>query len=194
MADPNGHNTRLAAGALFSTAFPNVGVAAGALDPTGSFMVPLNLDAAGNLRVSTASGGGSGTTSVNLIQVGGTIISLGQAVMAASIPVVLPSNQTVTVTGSFLTQSRTGNVSAVAATTGAVSFLANNTARIGAAVFNNGAGTIYALLGTGTVNTTGLFTVQLIPNAYYEVPFGFLGPVSGIWNTANGTAQITEFT
>jgi hypothetical protein len=153
MADPNGHNTRLPAGALFSTAFPNVGVAAGGLDSTGLLMVPLNLDASGNLRVSTTSGGGGAGT-----------------------------------------QSHSATITAVAATTGAVQFLANNTARIGAAAFNNGAGTIYLLLGTGTVTTTGFFTVQMIPNAYYEVPFGFLGPVSGIWSTANGTAQVTEFT
>jgi|SRR5580698_7648584 hypothetical protein len=103
MADPNGQNTRLPAGALFSTAFPPVGVAIGGLDPTGTIMVPFNLDSSGNLRVSTTSGGGgSGTTSVNLIQVGGSTIVLGQNTAINSLPVVIASNQTaIPVTGTF---------------------------------------------------------------------------------------------
>ena len=60
MTDPAGNNSKLGAGAPFSQPFPAVGIAAGALDSTGTNMVPLNLDAAGNLRVSTASGPGGG--------------------------------------------------------------------------------------------------------------------------------------
>jgi hypothetical protein len=103
MADPNGHNTRLPAGALFSTAFPNVGVAIGGLDSNGADMVPLNMDSSGNLKVAgnfTASFGG--TTAVNITQVAGSAIALGQALMSASFPVVIASNQSaIPVTGSF---------------------------------------------------------------------------------------------
>lgn len=41
-----------------------------------------------------AAGGGGATSNVNLIQVGGASVALGQAAMAASIPVVVASNQT----------------------------------------------------------------------------------------------------
>ncbi len=94
MADPGGNNSRLPAGALFSTAFPNVGVAAGALDSSGLDMVPLNVDASGNLKVAgsfTASLGG--TSAVNITQVGGSTITLGQKGMATSFPVVIASDQ-----------------------------------------------------------------------------------------------------
>jgi hypothetical protein len=103
MADPGGNNSRLAAGALFSTAFPPVGVAAGALDSTGTEMLPLNLDASGNLKIAgnfTATLGG--TTNVNITEVGGLPVVLGQALMSASFPVVIASNQSaIPVSGSF---------------------------------------------------------------------------------------------
>lgn len=44
-------------------------------------------------------GGGGGGGALNLTQVGGTAVSLGQKAMAASLPVVLPSDQTVSLTG-----------------------------------------------------------------------------------------------
>jgi hypothetical protein len=102
MADANGNNSRIPAGALFSTAFPNAGVAAGAISSSGN-MVPLNADPNGNLLVAgnfTATLGG--TTAVNVTLVGGSAIVLGQAAMASSFPVVIASNQSaIPVTGSF---------------------------------------------------------------------------------------------
>ena len=50
----------------------------------------------GNIAASEAlalAGGGGATSTVNLTQVGGTNVSLGQAAMAASIPVAIASNQ-----------------------------------------------------------------------------------------------------
>jgi len=47
----------------FSSAFPASGTAVGAKDSTGANMVPLNLDASGNLKVNVAAGGASGGTS-----------------------------------------------------------------------------------------------------------------------------------
>jgi hypothetical protein len=29
-------------------------------------------------------------------------------------------------------------------------------------------------------------------NGYYEVPFGYVGAIDGIWASANGNARITE--
>src|SRR6185437_4479921 len=47
----------------FGAAFPATGTAIGAEDSTGTNMVPVNLDASGNLKVNVAAGGASGGTS-----------------------------------------------------------------------------------------------------------------------------------
>lgn len=60
-------------------------------NPTGD-QQPLQTDAAGNLLVAPAPGT---TGDVNLVQVSGVAITLGQKLMAASLPVVLASDETV---------------------------------------------------------------------------------------------------
>lgn len=91
MTDAPGNNSQRSAGAPFNAAFPSIGIAAGALDSTGTNMVPFNVDANGNLKVVTS--GAAGTSAVNLVQVGGSAISLGQKGSATSFPVVLASDQ-----------------------------------------------------------------------------------------------------
>lgn len=54
-------------------------------------LTPLALDSSSNLKVNINAS--SGTVSTNLAQVGGASIALGQAAMAASLPVVIASNQ-----------------------------------------------------------------------------------------------------
>ncbi len=63
----------------------------GAINPSG-FLTPLMVDSTGALIV-TGSGSG-GSSNVNLIQVGGSPISLGQNTEANSIPVTIASDQT----------------------------------------------------------------------------------------------------
>jgi len=53
---------------------------------------PLSLDTSGNLRVTFA---GASEQNVNLNEVGGAAIALGQTTMSASIPVTIASNQSV---------------------------------------------------------------------------------------------------
>jgi hypothetical protein len=53
---------------------------------------PLSLDVSGNLRVLTTPAA-AGLQNVNLTQVGGSAISEGQKTMAASLPVVIASDQ-----------------------------------------------------------------------------------------------------
>lgn len=38
------------------------------------------------------------------------------------------------------------------------------------------------------------FIVRIYPDGYYELPFGYTGIISGIWEAANGKASIREFT
>lgn len=59
-------------------------------NPTGN-QQPLQTDSSGNLLVNIASP--ASPSSVNLAQVGGTSVSLGQKVMASSLPIVIASDQ-----------------------------------------------------------------------------------------------------
>lgn len=56
-------------------------------------VVQQYFDEIGRPHIVVDSGGSSGTQDVNIIQVGGATVALGQALMAASFPVVIASNQ-----------------------------------------------------------------------------------------------------
>lgn len=71
------------------------------INPTGNLQ-PLLTDAAGNLLVSLAAGPISPPLNVNLADVGGAAISLGQALMASSIPMVIASDQVVPISATAL--------------------------------------------------------------------------------------------
>lgn len=95
------------------------------------------------------------------------------------------------------TPSTTGATTSVSGSASAGTLLAANTARKGATIVNDSTEILYVLLGAGTVSAT-VYTVALQPTgtvgAYYEVPFGFNGIITGIWASATGSARITELT
>jgi len=64
-----------------------------------------------------------------------------------------------------------------------------STGRLGCALFNEGAGRLYATLGTSTTSTTS-YTVSIGSGEYYEVPMNYTGLIGGIFATA-GTARVT---
>lgn len=71
--------------------------------------------------------------------------------------------------------------------------LAANTSRKGAIIFNNSASILYVKLGA-TASATS-FTVKLVQDGFYEVPFGYTGVIDGIWSAdSSGAALITELT
>jgi hypothetical protein len=74
-----------------------------------------------------------------------------------------------------------------------VVLLAASITRLGGTIYNNSDGDMFVLLGTGGADPT-LFTVKLIPDAYYELPFDWQGEVSAIWDTSTttGTAMVTD--
>lgn len=91
---------------------------------------------------------------------------------------------------------RTSNVvtySTVASSASSVALLSANTRRAGASIQNTSTAILYLLLGGGTATATTAHSVQIPSNGYYEVPYGFTGAISGIWASANGSANITEF-
>ena len=46
----------------------------------------------------------------------------------------------------------------------------------------------------GTTASATSYTVKMVADAYYEVPFGYTGRIDGIWASANGNARVTEMT
>lgn len=93
-------------------------------------------------------------------------------------------------TGNIL--SKLGTPSAVAASASAVALLAEHTARLNASIYNDSTADLYILAGQGTVSAS-LFTVKLAAGGYWEVPQGYVGPLSGLWSSATGNARITEY-
>lgn len=76
--------------------------------------------------------------------------------------------------------------------------LAANADRIGATFQNNSVTNLFLKLGAtaGIGAGTESFTVRIVPNAYYEVPFGYTGIIDGIWDGADATGEVlvTELT
>jgi len=116
--------------------------------------------------------------------------TLGQKAMAASLAVVVASDQSVLpVRNAPATAATVASVTAAVADT---TLLAANASRMGAAVFNASTAILYLKLGTGASLTS--YTVRLTSNAYYEIPFGYSGQINGYWAAANGAALVTQVT
>lgn len=86
----------------------------------------------------------------------------------------------------------TATPSNVASSATNVTILVANSARLGATVWNNSTAILYLKLGA-TASLTSC-TVEMVSDAYYEVPFGYTGIIDGIWSAANGAARVTELT
>ena len=152
-------------------------------------------------------GGSDGTNAQNiLVDTSGRLQMVGAAadgVAAAGNPVLIAGAdgsgdvQTlltdtagrleVNTTGSDSTTSTLTNVAASATN---VTLLAANTDRTGAIIVNDGNKNLYIKFGA-TASTTS-FTAKIPSNGYYEVPFSYTGIIDGIWDSANGSARITE--
>jgi len=83
--------------------------------------------------------------------------------------------------------------SSVAAAATDTLILAASGARLGATIFNDSSAVLYLALGTVAASTTN-FTVKMVADAYYEVPFGYTGEIRGIWASATGSARVGEIT
>ena len=86
----------------------------------------------------------------------------------------------------------TAALTQVTSVTSSAVILAANTARKEALIFNNSTANLY-LAFTGTASLTA-FTVKLATNTSYTLPTPlYKGVISGIWDAANGSAQVTEY-
>lgn len=91
------------------------------------------------------------------------------------------------------TPTSTSTLTSVASSATSVTILAANTARKGASISNTSTAILYLRLNAGTADITTGHTVQMASNTYFEVPFGYTGAIVGIWASANGSANVTEF-
>lgn len=120
-------------------------------------------------------------------------------------------NGTVAVTGTFFQGTQPVSIAAtvttqatrsgagastqpsIATTAGGTTVLASNANRLGASVRNDGSNDVFMLLGSGTVSST-VYTTKMSPGAYFEVPYGYTGIITGIAVTAAVTLRVTEYT
>lgn len=90
-----------------------------------------------------------------------------------------------------ITSSAAATIEIDSATTSAT-LLEFNPARKGALIWNDSTSNLLIDFDASVSLTS--FIVRIYPDGYYELPFGYTGVISGIWETANGKASIREFT
>ncbi len=79
----------------------------------------------------------------------------------------------------------------VASSATSVTLRAANLGRVGIMIHNDSTQILYVKFGTTASSTS--YSVKLIADAYYEVPFSaYRGIITGIWASANGSARVTE--
>jgi hypothetical protein len=172
------------------------------------------------------------STEATLSTLNGKVPALGQALAAASTPVVLtaiqqaaltppaaitgfatvakqpalgtagtPSVDVITVQGATTgtpiptkaARSSTATHTNVGGSASSVTVLASNANRLGASVFNDSTAILYLDTTGGTASATN-YTVQIGASAYFEMPFGYTGAITGIWASATGSARVVEYT
>ena len=100
----------------------------------------------------------------------------------------------ITVDGSLsfaAASAATAAVTSVAGSATAVTLLASNAARNLYEVFNDSTSALYVKHGSGASTTS--FTVKLPAGASYFPPVNYTGIVTGIWDSAVGSARLTEY-
>ena len=79
-----------------------------------------------------------------------------------------------------------------------VTLKAANANRFGLTLQNNSTANLFLKLGATANITAGTesYTVRMVANSYYEVPYGYTGIIDGIWDAADATGEavITEVT
>jgi hypothetical protein len=88
--------------------------------------------------------------------------------------------------------AETATLSNVSASASSVTLSSANTFRKGLSIHNDSSAILYVKFGITAFTTS--YTVKMIADAYYELPFGYTGRIDGIWASATGAARITELT
>lgn len=162
---------------------------AGALRVDGSATTQPISAAALPLPTGAATSALQTTGNTSLASIDSKLNTLGQKTSAASVPVVIASDQIV---ATSLPASTTGGITSVASSTSTGVILSANSVRKGAVIYNDGVAILY-IACAGTSSSTS-FTYKLQPGAAANLDFNYTGVVSGIWSAASGSARVTEFT
>ena len=88
--------------------------------------------------------------------------------------------------------SSIASATSINSTTTSTSLLSSNPKRKGATILNDSTSSLFVELGT-TASLTA-YAVKINSDGYYEIPFNYVGEISGIWDTVNGRALIRELT
>jgi hypothetical protein len=149
--------------------------------------------------VSYIPAGTAGTPSSSVLSIqgisGGTVIGINSNHVGDGIQAYLNDHGNdipVSGTVSIIDTSSTGTTPTNFSSLTYATISASNASRKGLTIFNEGPGLLYVTLGTSTT-TSSSFTVRMSAGDYYEVPFGYIGLVGGIFGTA-GNARVTEIT
>jgi hypothetical protein len=140
----------------------------------------------------------SANQSTNVAQINGVTPLMGNGVSGTGSLRVNIASDTSTNTNAFSVKETTSGTvtnSNVASSATSVTILASNASRLGATVFNDSTAVLYLNLAGNAASTTN-YTVQLVSNAYYELPPAhiYTGAITGIWASANGNARVCELT
>lgn len=147
------------------------------------------------IRVSTT-GLGSGTANITVVlNTGNPPLTSTASAFFATVNLRDGNGTALTSSNPLFTKesvSSSSAVTSVASSASSVSLLASNANRLGATFYNDSTQTCYLKLGATASSSS--YTVQLGPNAYYELPSAhvYTGAIDGIWASANGNMRITE--
>jgi hypothetical protein len=100
------------------------------------------------------------------------------------------------VSGTLTTSPTTSSTpvrTSVAGSASSGTILAANGNRRGATIYNDSTAALYLAFG-GVGMSSSNFTVKIASSGYYEVPFSYTGVISGVWESATGSARVTEVT
>lgn len=89
-------------------------------------------------------------------------------------------------------QTVSGSMGAFNAANGFATLLQANPVRKGATFYNAEASSAWWYIHLGLGAGLGLFTVNLHPGDYYEMPFGYTGQVDAFPSTLTGSLQVEE--
>lgn len=95
-------------------------------------------------------------------------------------------------------EAATAPVSRITSSASSVTLLAANTStdastsRKGVSIYNESTQVLYVHLGA-TAATAANYWLAMAANSYAEVPFRYKGEIRGIWASANGFANVSEF-
>lgn len=98
----------------------------------------------------------------------------------------------VSILGKELSESTAlaATLSNVAASTSSVTLLASNANRLGATFQNDSTDILFLKLGSAASTTS--YTVRMVGNSYYEIPYSYTGIVTGVWSGTNGACRVSE--